>query len=191
MFSNNASRIGKTLGIEMEGGLPASFKQMPKEAIIELLRAVAVNWLAMDGIWFQGMENRMGMNDAKRCNDTCWAQIAPYEAFCIKDLLGMEPLPGLAGLKTAFGFRLYALVNEQSIEEPEEGVLIFRMNKCRVQTARQRRQLPDYPCKSAGIVEYPYFARAIDPRIKTECLGCPPDPHPPEWVCAWKFTLAE
>ena len=45
------------------------------------------------------------------------------------------------------------------------------------------------PCKSAGVVEYPTFATAIDPRIRTECIGCPPDEHPAEWYCAWKFTL--
>ena len=67
--------------------------------------------------------------------------------------------------------------------------LIFEMNECRVQTARIRKGLEDYPCKSVGMVEYPAFARTIDPRLVTECLGCPPDPHPKEWFCAWRFTL--
>ena len=69
--------------------------------------------------------------------------------------------------------------------------LIFYMNDCRVQAARKRKGLSDYPCKSAGLVEYPYFAAAIDRRIRTECVGCPPDEHPDEWFCAWKFTLVE
>jgi hypothetical protein len=65
------------------------------------------------------------------------------------------------------------------------------MNECRVQAARKRKGLPDYPCKSAGLVEYPYFATAIDDRIFTECIGCPPDEHPEEWWCAWKFMLQQ
>ena len=64
-------------------------------------------------------------------------------------------------------------------------------DECRVQAARKRKGLPDYPCKSAGMVEYPAFARTIDSRIRTECVGCPPDDHPAEWFCAWKFTLIE
>jgi hypothetical protein len=63
------------------------------------------------------------------------------------------------------------------------------MNKCRVQFARNRKGLEDYPCKSGGTIEYTTFAQTIDPRIKTECIGCPPDPHPPEWFCAWRFRV--
>jgi len=73
----------------------------------------------------------------------------------------------------------------------DDHTIIFYMNNCRVQAARKRKGLPDYPCKSAGLVEYPCFAGTIDPRIRTECIGCPPDDHPDEWFCAWKFTLVE
>jgi hypothetical protein len=41
------------------------------------------------------------------------------------------------------------------------------------------------------MVEYPFFATFIDPRIETECVACPPDAHPDEWYCSWKFTLKE
>ncbi len=51
--------------------------------------------------------------------------------------------------------------------------------------------LADYPCKSAGVIEYTGFAKAIDPRIWTRCIGCPPDAHPDEWRCAWEFTIEE
>lgn len=59
----------------------------------------------------------------------------------------------------------------------------------RVQAARKRKGLEDYPCKSGGLVEYTYFARAIDSRITTECITCPPDPHPDDYFCAWRFYM--
>jgi hypothetical protein len=65
------------------------------------------------------------------------------------------------------------------------------MNDCRVQSARKRKNLPDFPCKSVGLVEYSGFAQAIDPGIQTRCLACPPDPHPDHYWCAWEFTLPE
>jgi hypothetical protein len=63
------------------------------------------------------------------------------------------------------------------------------MNNCRVQYARNQRNLPDFPCKPVGIIEYGDFAKTIDPRIKTRCIACPPDPHPHEYYCAWEFSI--
>ncbi len=108
----------------------------------------------------------------------------------IKKLLGLPDNGGIPALKKALAFRMYALINDQSIEDVDDNCIIFRMNDCRVQAARKRKGLPDYPCKSAGVVEYPRFAETLDPRIRTECVGCPPDEHPDEWFCAWKFTLS-
>jgi hypothetical protein len=185
------NRMAKVLGFDLEDDLPVSLLNLPKEKLDELQKAVAVNWLANDGIWFQAVEFNYGMNDAKRCNDSAWAQFSPLEASSIKNILGLSEKPGLEGLKKALAFRLYATINEQEIVEETEKSFVFRMNKCRVQDARKRKGLDDYPCKSGGLVEYTTFAEAIDSRIKTECLACPPDNHPEEWYCAWKFSLEE
>ena len=134
------------------------------------------------------MEFSYGINDAKRCNDSTWARFSPFEAHSIKKLLGMEEHPGLEGLAQALNFRMYSRLNRQSARF-EDGSLIFTMDNCRVQSARMRKNLPDYPCKSAGLVEYARFAEGIDDRIQTECIGCPPDAHPESWFCACKFRL--
>jgi len=42
-----------------------------KKQLKELLDALCLNWLANDGVWFQAIENKFNMFDAKRCNDTC------------------------------------------------------------------------------------------------------------------------
>ncbi|MBN1339784.1 MAG: hypothetical protein JXA03_10705 [Bacteroidales bacterium] len=183
------SRLGKTLGFEMENGLPAPLAGLSDDRLNELRKAVAVNWLANDGIWFQAVENTRGMNDAKRCNDSCWAQFSPFEARSIRKMLNLPAQAGLEGLKEALRRRLYAFVNEQSFAEETENSFVFRMNKCRVQDARKRKGLADYPCKSGGLVEYTTFAETIDSRIATECICCPPDEHPEEYYCAWKFYI--
>jgi hypothetical protein len=182
-------RLAGLFGLELENGVPTALKALSKEKLIEVIDAAAVNWLANDGVWFQTVETHYGMDYAKRCNDICWSRFSPYEAVRIKKLLNLPESPGLDGLRIALGFRMYARINKQSIEDCDEQSFIFRMNDCRVQTARKRKGLPDYPCKSVGMVEYPFFAETIDERIKTECLGCPPDHHPDQWYCAWKFSL--
>jgi hypothetical protein len=184
-----SKRLADIFGIEMEDGLPAVLRRMPTDELRALLKAVSVNWLANDGVWFQAVEFASGMNNAKRCNDSCWAHFSPLEAWSIRQFLGLDEQPGLEGLKRALGFRLYAAINVQSIIDEGPDAFLFQMNDCRVQAARKRKGLDDYPCKSAGLVEYAEFARAIDSRIVTECVGCPPDPHPDEWFCAWRFRL--
>jgi hypothetical protein len=183
-------RLCETMGVAVEDGLPAPLARMEPDAAQALLRALAVNWLAVDGVWFQAVEQREGLAAAKTVNDTCWSVFSPLEASRVKALAGLEDDGGLAALAEALRHRLYASINEQEILFEDSGALVMRMRKCRVQTARQRKGLTDYPCKSGGVVEYTTFARTIDPRIVCDCIACPPDPHPEEWVCAWRFTLS-
>jgi hypothetical protein len=188
-YKIHMKRLSDVLGFEIEEDVPKPLLNFSNKKIDELTNKVAVNWLATDGVWFQAVEFSRGMNDAKRCNDSAWAQFSPFEAWSIKEFLNLPPNPGLEGLKTALNFRLYATVNKQSIEEESDKSFIFRMNECRVQTARKRKGLDDYPCKSGGLVEYSTFAEAIDPRIKTQCIACPPDKHPEDWYCSWRFYI--
>jgi len=182
-------RLSKLMGFELSDGIPAPLLDMPEEKIRELVEGLGLNWLAGDGVWFQAVESKHGMMDAKRCNDSCWAWFSPFEAWSIKRLLKLPEQPGIEGLKKALQMRLYAQINVQTIIDESPSSIIFQMNDCRVQSARKSKNMDDYPCKSAGLVEYTNFARTIDSRIKTECVGCPPDDHPEEWFCAWRFSI--
>jgi hypothetical protein len=184
------NRLSRTLGFQTENGLPLWLLNMEKGKLISLIKAMSFNWLANDGVWFRTVEDNYDMYTSKRCNDTCWTRYSPLEATMIKSFLQLPQQSGLDGLEQALSFRLYALINEQTIERSGDE-LILRMVKCLVQTTRRRKGLPDYPCKSAGVVEFPAFARMIDSSIKTECISCPPDEHPKAWVCAWRFYIPE
>jgi len=188
-ISLGLKRFADIFGFELENGLPKALLNMEPSKMDEFMDAVAKTWLANDGMWFQAIEFKHGMNDAKRCNDSCWAQFSPYEAFAIKRFLKLDDLCGIAGLKKALNYRMYSVINQQSIVDEGPDSFVFQMKDCRVQSARKRKKLDDYPCKSAGLVEYTYFARAIDERIETECIGCPPDDHPEGWFCAWRFSI--
>lgn len=183
------NRLGKLFGFQLEDGIPEPLLKMPEEQLNALIETLGLNWLAGDGIWFQAVESKYGMLDAKRCNDSCWAWFSPFEAWSIRRLLNLSEQPGLDGLKKALDLRLYAKINVQSVVWESNNSLLLKMHDCRVQSARKGKGMDDYPCKSAGLVEYTQFARAIDPRIETECVGCPPDDHPDEWFCAWRFSI--
>jgi hypothetical protein len=187
-FPMATNRISKALGLKTEKGLPLWLVNMEKERLIRLIKSMSFNWLAGDGIWFRTIEDTYDMNTSKRCNDTCWTRYSSLEAAMIKSFLQLPQQSGLDGLEQALSFRLYAHINEQTIER-SGNELILRMVRCLVQETRKLNKLPDYPCKSAGIVEFPTFARTIDPRIKVDCISCPPDEHPKAWFCAWRFYI--
>jgi len=182
-------RLAKTLNFEMENDIPKPLLDLDNQTLTAFKESMAVNWLANDGVWFQALEFSRGMYDAKRVNDSCWSNFSPFEAWSIKRLLNLPEKAGLDGLKQALDMRLYATINTQSIVNETDTCFEFQMNQCRVQAARKRKGLDDYPCKSGGMAEYPRFAESIDPRIQTTCIGCPPDAHPDEWFCAWRFSL--
>lgn len=162
--------------------------KLTREQLCTTLEDAAKLWLAHDGLWFQAVERAHGMDEAIRLDAEAWETFTVIEARRVMARLGLEPGGGLEALARALDCRLYALLNRQESELPGDR-LVFRMNECRVQAARKRKGLPDFPCKPVGCVEYSGFARAIDPRIQTRCICCPPDEHPDEYFCAWEFTL--
>ena len=166
-----------------------NYDHLSREQLENLVTDFAKRWLAHDGLWFQQVEKYYGMDEAIKLDAGAWENFTVIEAKRIMGLLNIEPGGGLEALKEALALRLYAFVNEQEIEQPDENTLIFRMVDCRVQSARKRKQMDEFPCKAVGLVEYSGFASTIDPRIKTRCLHCPPDSHPEDSFCAWEFTI--
>ncbi len=167
------------------------FEELSRQELESMLRDAALNWLAHDGLWFQAVENTLGLDKAIELDGKAWESFTVIEAKRIMKRHGIPPGGGISALSKALEYRLYAIINRQEVVERTETRMVFRMNECRVQTARKRKGLPDFPCKRVGMIEYSGFARTIDPRIETRCLGCPPDAHPDDWYCAWEFSMSE
>jgi hypothetical protein len=160
-----------------------------QEDLSQALTDAAKNWVAMDGLWFQAVEQVYGMDAALALDREVWEQFAVIEAQRIKERLALPENGGLDALEIAFNNRLISLLNELEILRPDEKTLIITLKTCRVQVARKRKGMPEFPCRSVGLVEFPVFARTIDARIITECLSCPPETQPRTPYCSWKFTL--
>ena len=169
----------------------AQLASLPREELVRIILDDAKNWLAHDGLWFQAVEKVHGMDAAIEADRAAWEKFTVVEARRIMERLGMAPGGGIPALLEALKHRLYARLNVQEVTEASATRAVFVMRDCRVQSARQRKGLPDFPCKSVGIVEYAEFARAVDARIRTRCITCPPDPHGGDLYCAWEFTIDE
>ncbi len=169
----------------------AHLRSLDKEDLVRIVMDDAKNWLAHDGRWFQAVERAHGMEAAIAADRAAWERFTVLEATRIMERLGTKPGGGIPALLEALRHRLYARLNTQEATEVTDTRAVLVMRDCRVQAARKRKGLPDFPCKSVGAVEYAEFARTIDPRIRTRCIACPPDEHPDDRWCEWEFTLAE
>ncbi len=163
--------------------------KLTKEELIDYITDLSKNWLAIDGTWFQAVENEFGIEKAIYCDTESWRVFTVVEAKRIMQRFNIFENGGIPALIKALKFRVYANINIQEIVEVSDKRCVFRMNDCRVQSARKRKSLPDFPCKDVGLVEYEYFAKTIDKRIETKCICCPPDDHPENYYCAWEFFL--
>jgi hypothetical protein len=166
-----------------------AFQAMSREELLRALEMFAKNWLAHDGCWFLAAEERLGMEVAIALDARSWEQFAAVEARRIMTTFEIPAGGGLQALEKALHLRLYSVINAQHSEWLDDGRrLRFVMDVCRVQEARRRKGLPDFPCKTVGLVEFETFARTIDPRIQTTCLRCPPEAAAGDY-CGWEFTL--
>ncbi len=166
-----------------------SIDDLERDELLELLKIYAKNWLAHDGCWFLSIEEKYGMDMAIDMDREAWRKFTVVEAKRIKKFLQLGDNSGLKGLARALAFRLYATINEDKIEIIDENSFRYYVKTCRVQQARRKKGMPDFPCKSVGIVEYSYFAKTIDDRIETKCMSCPPEIADPDYYCIWEFTL--
>lgn len=168
-----------------------AFDSMDRANLLQALEMFAKNWLAHDGSWFLAAEEGLGMAAALNLDAASWKRFAAIEAHRIMTTFGIPEHSGLEALEQALRLRLYAVINAQHTEwSADHSRLRFFMDVCRVQDARRRRELPDFPCKAVGEVEFATFAATVDPRIRTKCLHCPP--HAPEGMCCgWEFTLSD
>ena len=70
-----------------------------KEELIKIIEIYSKNWLAMDGVWFQSIERKFGMEEAMYHDAEAWKRFTVIEARRIKEFLKLPENAGIDGLK--------------------------------------------------------------------------------------------
>jgi hypothetical protein len=163
------------------------FEGFSREELLEYLEFLLHNYRVMDAFWFLNVEERHGHAEACKINELVWGKTAQLAARDLKKRFKLDQ-GGLEGFLQAQRLFPWAILVGYRFQEGD-GEVTLTVPDCPAQTARLRRGLGEYDCKEMHVAEFGEFAREIDPAIRVECLYAPPDPHPEDHFCKWRFTL--
>jgi len=165
------------------------FDEMDARELRNYVEFLLWHYRVMDGFWFLSVSDEFDQQTAEKINKRIWGKIPELAARDLKQRFNIRE-NGLRGFYRALRYFPWAILIEYEYIEKDDEILIT-VPRCPPQVARREKGLPEFNCKEMHRGEFESFAHVIDKRIQVECLFAPPDPHPDDCFCKWRFTLDE
>jgi hypothetical protein len=164
------------------------FKDMDESGLRNYIEFLLRQYRVVDAFWFISIEERYGRETAEEVNEWIWSRVGSLAGKDIRKRFHIEET-GLEGFIKTLKFFPWTILGEHLIEQGEDEV-ILTVPACPPQVARLERGLEEYHCKEMHKNEFMHIAKEVDTRIRIECEFAPPDPHPDELFCKWRFYLS-
>jgi hypothetical protein len=163
--------------------------EMPMEKLLDYFFLQIRNIWRVDGLYFLGIENKLGTEAAAIIDASVWEAMATIEAKSLQRMFKIGQNPGVATIIDLLRKSSWALDQPFKTIETKDNRATLSIDKCRTQEARLSKGLCEFPCKKVRFGYLRNFAKTLNPKVEVNCLVCPPDKHPKDLWCKWEFIL--
>ncbi len=168
-------------------------KETDIKNLLNLLSLQIRNIWRVDGLYFQGIEKKFGVESARDIDKDVWRLLAKIEARNLKKIMGATDVNNIEvfmNLLLNTSWALYQTEKECFVsDDMKRG--IFKVVSCKVQEARIKKSLDVFPCKEVRYSYLKSFAEELNPNIEVNVICCPPDKKPLDYWCGWEFSLKD
>lgn len=163
------------------------FSRVSRAELEEYVSFMLRQYRLVDALWFLGVEDRFGLDEAVKLNEKIWEDLAYRSA---KEIMRRFKVDGggIHAVVQALSYYPWSVITGYRIEE-SEGLATIKVPSCPPQEARMRAGRKIFPCKVMHRLDFQSFAKAIDERVKVECVFAPPDPRRDGLWCEWKLYV--
>jgi hypothetical protein len=167
---------------------PYAFEELPKETLVKLLGTYLRSLQAVDGWWFTGVEQALGMEKALEIDRFVWERVGKVEGQRLKQALNL----GEDAAAIASGFALASCpgpTSHLSVEQVSPSRVVYRVTDCPPQQARLKMGKDVFDCQGVCQAHFQSFAQAISPSARATCAFSPPEKYSTDLWCEWHFDL--
>jgi hypothetical protein len=163
--------------------------EMPVEKLLDYLFLQVRNLWRVDGLYFLGIEKRFGTEAAAEIDAGVWETMAGIEAKSLQRMFHVGENPDVATIMDLLRRSSWALDQPYKTVEVTGRRAVLGVDRCRTQETRLSKGLCEFPCKKVRFGYLEKFAKTLNPKVKVNCLICPPDKRPKDSWCRWLFTV--
>ena len=169
----------------------AMLKGMSDDRLLDYFFMQIRNLWRVDGLYFLGIEKEFGTEAATEIDAGVWETMAGIEAKSLQRMFNVGENPDLATIMDLLRKSSWALDQPFKMITVSDERAVLGIERCRTQETRLSKGLHEFPCKKVRYGYLERFAKTLNPKVKANCLVCPPDKHPKDSWCKWEFVLCQ